>query len=446
MRRHLTNAGYGVLDYVSYPAGMLLVAPVVLHRLGAAEYGLWMVTTAIISAGGILASGFCDACIQRVAFLRGRGKAELIPISLGSMLGINIVLGFALAIGTWIAAPYAATRIAASQALPAGECVAAIRLASAAILVRAIESVSVGAQRAIEQYRGTVQISTSVRLLTLAAAAILALFRHGTVSILVATIGFLILGTYLQFREAAKLLGDHSFWTGFDLSECHSLLGKGVFAWLQALGGVVFGQFDRIFLGIALGAVAVAPYSLCVQFAHPIFGLTAAGLNFLFPYLSGRASAISQSELRRILWKAFACNVLFVAAASCALLLFGNVVLRLWAGATVAQKAAPILPPIVFGTALLALSVTGTYALQALASFRTVAYFSLASRAALLLLMIDLLRHDGLQGLAWSRVCYGAIAVLIYIPLLKQVSSAQREREYLLSPPLQCEIQEGSKP
>src|SRR5258708_22097445 len=89
VKRHLYNAGYGVLDYVSYPLGMLLVAPIVLHRLGAAEYGLWMIATAIISAGGIIASGFCDACIQRVAHLRGAAEFDVMPETVRSMLGIN---------------------------------------------------------------------------------------------------------------------------------------------------------------------------------------------------------------------------------------------------------------------------------------------------------------------------------------------------------------------
>jgi O-antigen/teichoic acid export membrane protein len=67
MSRNLTNAVYGVLDYASYPFGMLLAAPIILHKLGASEYGLWMIATAVVSAGGIIASGFCDANIQRVA-------------------------------------------------------------------------------------------------------------------------------------------------------------------------------------------------------------------------------------------------------------------------------------------------------------------------------------------------------------------------------------------
>ena len=31
MNTHLSNAVYGVLDYASYPLGMLLAAPIILH-------------------------------------------------------------------------------------------------------------------------------------------------------------------------------------------------------------------------------------------------------------------------------------------------------------------------------------------------------------------------------------------------------------------------------
>jgi O-antigen/teichoic acid export membrane protein len=445
MRRHLTNAGYGVLDYVSYPAGMLLVAPIVLRRLGAAEYGLWMATTAIISAGGIIASGFCNASIQRIAFLRGSKEFSRIPTTMRSMLGINLALGVVLAAAVWIAAPYIAVHIARSQAVPVEECLIAIRVATAAILVRAVESVAVGAQRAFEQYRGTVQISTAVRLLTLASAAILALLGYKTPAVLAATAAFMIWGAFLQFRQVRALLGTSRLWPGFDAVECRSLLGMGVFAWMQALSGVAFGQLDRLFLGIALGASTVASYSLCVQFAHPIFGLTGASLNFLFPYLSGRAGAVSNAELRQIVWKAIACNALLVAAISGALLIFGHSLLRIWAGDAVAQKAALAFVPIVAGTALLGLSVTGTYALQALGSFRAVAYFSLASKAAMLVLMLDLLHSAGLQGLAWSRVCYGFIALLIYIPLFRQLSSPAGAMKTVSSLSNQLEVQEAPK-
>ncbi|HTX40550.1 MAG TPA: oligosaccharide flippase family protein [Acidobacteriaceae bacterium] len=444
MRRHLTNAGFGVVDYVSYPAGMLLVAPIVLHRLGSAEYGLWMIATAVISAGGILASGFCDACIQRVAAHRGSCAFDRMRDAVRSMLAINLVTGTLLGAAVWAGAPYAARHAGAAQTISPAECQAALRIASAAILVRAMESVGVGVQRAFERYRATVQISAATRLLTLASAAVLAMLGCRTAAILVATVVWLALGTIAQFRQAGKLIGNFGPRRGPESSETRALFGLGFFAWVQAAGGVVYAQLDRILLGISLGAATVTPYSLCVQFAHPVFGLTASGLNFLFPYLSGRAGALSASSLRVTLLKAFACNLALVVCGVGALLLIGDRLIRIWAGPAVAQRAAPILLPIVAGAALAGLGVTGTYALQALGQFRSVAWISLAGRGAMLLMMSELLRHRGVQGLALSRLFYGAVSLLVYIPLLQQLKPSRDAARMAAALPGPVSAQEGS--
>jgi O-antigen/teichoic acid export membrane protein len=446
MRKHLTNAVYGVLDYASYPFGMLLVAPVILHRLGASEYGLWMIATAVISAGGILASGFCDANIQRVAHLRGTGDTAAMVHAVRSMLGINVVLGFVLALGMWIAAPYAARHIAASHITSLRECLISIRIATVLILVRAVESVGVSTQRAFEQYRRTVQISAAVRLLTLCSAAVLAACGGRTVSILMATAVFLASGTYMQFRQLRRFFEAASLWPAFHFQETRALLRSGVFVWLQALGSVVFGQFDRILLGITLGALAVAPYSLCVQFAQPIFGLSASGLHFLFPYFSISASTVPAAALKRMVLKAFLCNLLLVACGTGILLLTGNRLLEIWAGAAVARTAAGIFPPIVLGSALMGLSVTGTYVMQAFGLFRATACISLGGRAATLLLMFYLLHHLGLRGLAASRVGYGFAALLVYLPLLRHLGVGKRAKHSASTLAIPRELQGATKP
>jgi hypothetical protein len=76
MRKHLVNAIYGVLDYASYPFGMLLVVPIILHKLGASEYGLWMIAIAIVGTGGIIASDFFRA----VAFISLGGRAAMLVL------------------------------------------------------------------------------------------------------------------------------------------------------------------------------------------------------------------------------------------------------------------------------------------------------------------------------------------------------------------------------
>src|SRR5271155_2490529 len=173
MKTQLTNAAYGVLDYAAYPIGMLLVAPIVLRNLGAAQYGVWTVATAVVSLGSIIASGFGDANIRHVANQRGSGHQDASVRTVRSLIGINLVLGSALALLAWTLAPYAAARLASSNIALQHDCLWSLRFASIVILLRTQESVCISTQRAFERYGAAVRISIIARVLSLAAAAIL---------------------------------------------------------------------------------------------------------------------------------------------------------------------------------------------------------------------------------------------------------------------------------
>ena len=419
MRKHLTNATYGVLDYASYPVAMLLVAPVVLRRLGAAEYGLWILCASVISAGGILASGFCDAAMQRIARLRGEKKVDKAAGTVRALLTINLTSGAILAVLVWFAAPIAANHMAAYHITSVKECVVSLRMSGAWILLRAFESVGVIAHRAFEEYRGSVQISVASRLLTLASAAALATIGYRVPAILVATGVALALSVFLQLRGLRSYFGPVSLRPSFDREELHLLLRPGMFVWVQSACGVIFGQLDRILLAVSFGAAALAPYALCVQFAAPIFGLSASGLHFLYPLMSRRAPDASGAVLQRLVAKSFVCNLLVVAAPSALLLAFGGTVIRIWSGGAISEQALSILPGVVLGTALWGLGVTGVYAMQALGQFRTVAVLSISGRICALFLLVYLLRHRGIEGVVLARVFYGATALLVYVPLFR---------------------------
>ncbi len=171
-------------------------------------------------------------------------------------------------------------------------------------------------------------------------------------------------------------------------------------------------------LGISLGAGAVASYALCTQMAQPIFGFAASGLHFLFPYLSKRSATSSSASLKSPLLIAFTCNLLFVAVSTGSLLLLGNLILRAWAGPTIAQAATPVLTMIVWSSALLGLNVTATYALLALGRVQIVTWFNLMGGAVMLVLMLFLTPRLGIRGIAIARLSYTLIPLFLYVPLL----------------------------
>ena len=439
MKTQLTNAAYGVLDYAAYPIGMLLVAPIVLRNLGAAQYGVWTVATAAVSMGSIIASGFGDANIQHVASQRGLGRHDALLRTVRSMIGINLALGTALALIAWTLVPYAARHLAPSDPGLQRDCLWSLRIASVLMWIRTQESVCISTQRAFERYGAAVRISILARLLSLAVAAALTYFGYRVAAIVAATALLSLLATWLQFTRLRQLLQAESLTPAFDREAMKALLSFGAFTWLQAVSGVVFGQTDRLLLGVSLGAVAVASYALCAQMAQPIYGFAASGLHFLFPYLAGRNASQSPSQLRKAVLSAFAVNLFFIAVAAATLLLFGPRVLHAWAGEDITRSSVTIFPVIVLGSALLGLNVTGTYSLFALGQVRIVTWLNLAGGAAMLLLMFLLLPRFGTYGLAMARLCYGSVTLLLYIPLARQLSKRSGSRVSMQAAAPVCE-------
>jgi O-antigen/teichoic acid export membrane protein len=417
MRAHFSNAAYGVLDYMAYPAGMLVVAPIAVRNLGAAQFGVWMIANAALSIGSIMASGFGDANIRYVSMARGGNDQARLSGAVRSTMGIHILLGATIALISWTLAPAAAARIASSNAELRIECLWCLRVASLLILVRAVETVCVSTQRAFERYGAAVRISVIARLLALASAAVLPLAKQGVVSVMIATAIFITVSLGMQLVQLKRLLGAHSLWPSFDRETTHALLGFGIFSWIQAVSGILFGQVDRLITGIYLGAAAVASYALCAQMAQPIYGIAASGLHFLFPYVSARVTEGSVKPLRRTVLLAFGANFLLVAFCTAMLLVLGTRLLTLWGGVAIARAGGSVLPLLVWSTAAQALSVTGTYTMLALGRVRLVTFLNLAGGAAMLLAARWLLPKYGMHGMAMARLFCGPFTLLVYIPL-----------------------------
>jgi O-antigen/teichoic acid export membrane protein len=285
-----------------------------------------------------------------------------------------------------------------------------------------MESVCISTQRAFERYGAAVRVSILARLLSLAAAAALTYLVH-SVAIIVAAAAFInLMGTWLQFSDLRRLLHTESLAPAWDRSAMKALLAFGAFSWLQAVSGIVFSQVDRLFLGVSLGALAVASYALCAQLAQPIYGFTASGLHFLFPHLTERSASRTKSDIRKAVLVALACNLLFVVTATAILMHFGHWILLAWAGADIARSSTAIFPVIVWSSALLALNVTGTYSLLAFGRVRVVTWLNLTAGATMLLLMTWLLPRFGAYGLALARLSYGSITLLLYLPLAFQLN------------------------
>lgn len=431
MRAQLSNAAYGILDYVAWPLGMLVVAPLALRSLGHAQFGVWMVANAALTIGSIVASGFGDANIHAVAVARGTGDRQGLIRAVRSTLGIHLVLGAAVGALAWLLAPLAASRIGAQSPELQQACAWSLRIAAVLVVVRAIETVCVSTQRAFERYGPAVAASVGGRLLALAAAALGPVTHHGVLAVMMASAVAITASLGVQLGQLSRLLGSDALKPMFEPVAIRALMGFGLFTWIQAVSGVAFAQADRLLTGISFGAGAVAAYALCAQMAQPIYGIAAAGLHFLFPHISARAKEGSLAGVRRSILLSFAANLLMIAVGAGVLLLWGEQILTKWVGASVAHMDATILPLLVWSTALQGLSITGAYTLLAIGQVRWVTFLNLAGGVGMLVAAPYLMRRYGIDGMAWARLLYGPCTLLVYLPLIRALLRGPRSESAL---------------
>jgi Na+-driven multidrug efflux pump len=125
--------------------------------------------------------------------------------------------------------------------------------------------------------------------------------------------------------------------------------------------------------------------------------------------------------IRRTVLLGFCVNLLMVVLGTAVLLHFGEAILRICGGEEIARIGRSVLPLIVWSTALPALNVSGVYAMLVLGRVRFVTLLSLIAGAMMLVSVPWLLTRYGVVGMAYARMIYGPISLLVYIPLFRLI-------------------------
>lgn len=427
-RGPLRNGLYACAEYISQPLGMLLAAPYLLRHLGAAQFGIWVLASAAVYSGNVVSSGFGDAAVKYVAMYRGRNELSGVARIVRGMISINLGLSGLLAIALWSVAPYMVSHVAHIDAELRSVCLRSFRIGSLLLAIRSLDGVFVSTLRAFERYSPAVRIAMCSRIGALVAAVVLVACGRGVVEIMLATLAIATLAAVAQGFAVRAIVGKILLLPSLHRETLSMIAGFGCFSWLQAVAAAVFGQVDRLVIGMFLGAPAVACYALCAQAAQTIHGIVGAGFHALFPHLSARLETEPLADLRHTVGIAFKTNLLLALALGIPVILFSRPILSLWMGPDFARQGWPILSILGGSFLLFALNVTAHYALLALGQVRLVTVLNLVAGAAMLVFMLLLTPRFGMVGTACARLICGPITCALYYPLYKRMRNTSSQR------------------
>jgi O-antigen/teichoic acid export membrane protein len=418
-RGSATNASYSVAEYVMQPLLMIASTPFLVHRLGLDLYGIWMLVSAIAGTVGIFGLGMGDATVKYVSAYRGRKDVQAVIRILRTTLTMSLAAGALAATLIFLAAPILAERIFKIQAQYQTTTLRAIRLAGLVLLLRAIDSVFVSVLRAYEKYAPSVRNSALVRILTVLCALVLVAMGYGVVAIMVATVASTALGVLLQAGSVRRIIPGVSFALTLSRDSWAEILSFGFYTWLQNVAGVIFGQADRLLIGVLSSTSAVAYYTICVQLAQPVHGLLSAAFNLLFPHISARHEAGDSPGSQRVYRLAIVVNIAVTILLCAPLIVFGKQILRLWMGPSFAGNGHLLLVLLTIAFGILSINVVPHYTLLALGKARFVSLVNLAGGALSLIGAAVLIPFLGPLGAAVGRMLYAPATTLNYFEIEK---------------------------
>jgi len=402
-------------------AGLTLVlTPFLLHRLGAEQYGVWLLALGLTFSSGYLALadlGLPDAAVRYIAEARAVGATDTINQVASTVTAtfgaLGIVVGGAVVvaapflirlfgIGGHLAAPahvvFVLTGIQVAIDLPAAGLLAVIEASQRYSWLRAIDVGGALAWAVIV----VVIVSDHHGVVGLAVVAI----AVSTVEALAACVVAHRCQPGLRLRPGlvrrSTLRGTSSYGS--------------ILAGLRVLS-VVYSQMDKAIIGVALSAAAVSSYEVAFRVQSVAILALAIGSSTVLPAAAYNAARADTGKQRELFLRGTKYSMALVLPVSLAALVYARVLIGAWVGARYAFLAGPARLFLIFPLFGSAYNV-GVQMLVGLGKVRRVFVLQIVSVGLNLVLSIALVSRFGISGVIWGTLIGGAVVWVPYVTYL----------------------------
>jgi O-antigen/teichoic acid export membrane protein len=392
------------VEYGWYPFLLFLSTRYFVEYLGGQKYGFWMFLTAIVASTSILTIGISGAVIKVVSTELGRGaSAKVIEGVANTALGIALTAGALTSLIMMILGLVGWQRFSMDYDHLYVTAVAVTVLVFLEFIDNAFSSVLKGG----EHFRETARIEVIFKTAQILVALAVVVFWANISALYSALVIVTLARVFAKMTRMKRVCGISHVRPAFDCFSKLIVLAK--WGWLQGIGGFMFAIFDRLFVGYILGVEALAYYSLILMIPQQIHSLVGSTLSVTFPRIS---SLLSTNQIGAIkVLKSKISNLIVFAAAIPLLFLviFSDVIFRLWLGRDLPPNAMAALLPLALAFFLLSLTVLPYYMLLGLGQVRYVAVVHLIAGISSMITLALWLDDGGVYIAAISKLVYGAI-------------------------------------
>lgn len=338
------NSLYGLIGFAVPTVVMLVAYPVLVHRLGTAEFGVYFLVTSTNSALAFLDLAISSAALkfvaEDIAKRDQKAAAETIVTSSAFYGG----LGAFGALLIWFLSPWLVSLFSIEPTLQA-DAVKAFRLAAIQFPVFVLTMNLISIFKGMQRFDYSTFALSSLSVLTYGGAmAGVTLVGVGLVGVtaisVLANLIVLVISTLMGLslcRSQSIVLSS----VRPSLPTLRRMFGFGVAMSVHSLAAFFFSQAQRLLVGALIGPAAVTIYVLAITAVSKAHAVINAATEVVFPLSS--AMAVDRMHLRRVYLRMLLGSAVMAILILLPLTVFAEPVLTVWVGADLARKAAPLM-------------------------------------------------------------------------------------------------------
>lgn len=403
--------GWPVAEQFASPLTQLVITPVLLHRMDAEQFALWVVVQSLVVAAPTLSLGRSAALltvIPRISETDREGRAAALVnqtlrlITLVSMIAaLVVVLTGSLFGHAWPWLVGAKTFLI---------------LTILFLAVTEAESTLGSTLKSYHAFDQTAVIEIVGRACQL--FLVLSIIAVGSSALEVILIA-IVVGLAKLVAKAVALRRRQS-----PAAECivledsyRDMKRLGFWSWMQVLSGIVFYSFDRWVVGYFMGSVALASYSVCNQLAQLTHAVPAAAAQTLIPWAS-RSTAVSKSVQGSRLRSVAIAGAFLASLPALIVLAIAPQLLAVWISPSFSAEYAPLLRHLAFMFLILSINIPFFNIMIGLGYARWTALLSLFAGVAYAVATLWL-EPRNLVTMADLKLIYALISLTLIAKLLQ---------------------------
>jgi O-antigen/teichoic acid export membrane protein len=411
------NASWNLVGTISYPSLMLITTPLFINRLGATQFGIWILVNTITQMMSIFNMGLGDANVRYISKYNAEKDPKEINAIVSTTFSVGLVIGVVgVLIGFIISYSIGNTNwfdISKDNEPLIRQC---IRLSFFLFSFKFIEIIALSVFQGFERYDLAAKYSLLSKSSILLANLLLILVGGDLVILFLnsAILQFIFVAVEVYFVK--RKYPFITFKPFYNREKIRKVFGFSLWTWLQSVLAIGSSQADKFIVAYFSGVQVLSYYSLGYMLMTQVHAVFSTAIGWIFPVVSKKHT--EGNSLKQLRDNAQAIFLAFGFGSLLIILFMQRPLFTLWLGEETYQNSSRFITLFLYYNLAMLVNIIPFFFLNGSGFARYNTYSEFITRSANIAGMVIFYHILGIEGLIWGHIVGMVVATPVKTHLM----------------------------